>query len=106
MYQTPCEEYRWTVLPFIRKELACSITKKHGICQKDAAKLLGLTPAALSQYKCNKRGHYCSKESVLIEEIDDSAEKILDKGNEIVVSEICRICKFISSNDISITLDK
>ena len=106
MFKTPCEEGVWSVLPFIRKELACNLVKKYDIDQKAAAELLGLTPAALSQYKCKKRGLYSSDDFALINEIDVSTEKIFNQGNSTVVNEICRVCKFIRSNNIIIKKDE
>ena len=44
------------VLPSLRKELSIELQKK-GLKQNQIAKLLNLTPAAVSQYLKQKRGH-------------------------------------------------
>lgn len=43
------------VLPALRRELARAL-RAHGVGQKDIAKRLGVTEAAVSQYAHNKRG--------------------------------------------------
>jgi len=54
----PCERIHWTLLPSIRKELAKIYVLEMGMKQKAAAKKLGLTEAAVSQYMKNKRGEH------------------------------------------------
>jgi predicted transcriptional regulator len=102
MTKTTCEKIRWNILPFIRKELSCSIIQKHGLSQKEAAVKLGLTPAALSQYKCNKRAKCDSEDLTIFNEIDISASKIVKNGTEVVESEICRLCRIIQSKGVNI----
>jgi len=50
MGKITCEFMIWEGLPFIRKELAKSLIYNFGLCQREAAELLGLTPAAVCQY--------------------------------------------------------
>ena len=56
MKQTPCEYMMWNGLPVIRKEIAESMINNFGLNQKEAAKKLGVTPAAVCQYLSKKRG--------------------------------------------------
>jgi len=51
----PQEIEVWYLIPVLRKELSVSLKKK-GLSQKEIADLLGLTPAAVSQYIKEKRG--------------------------------------------------
>ena len=72
MQKLPCEIAIWETIPIIRKEIACCMVREFGLTQKEAAELIGLTPAAVSQYKCNKRAN---KEIQNISIINDSAAK-------------------------------
>src|SRR3989344_4067111 len=70
------------ILPAIRRELARIFIQDHKLSQKDAAKILGLTEAAVSQYQHSKRAKEVVFSSEVIAEIKKSAEKILaDKKN-------------------------
>ena len=97
MVKTPCENLIWDLLPIIRKELVCCIVHNFGISQKEAAEKMGLTPAAISQYKCHKRGIPSIKDETILKEINFSAALIVQKGKTVAGSEICRICKLINS---------
>src|SRR3989344_8744526 len=81
------------ILPAIRRELARIFIKEHKLNQKDAAKLLGLTEAAISQYRHSKRAtEVVFSENVKIE-IRKSADKIVKDTNkkQRVVAEMYRI---------------
>ena len=56
MIETPCEQYRYILLPNIRKELANCLIDIFKLSQRQAAIKLGITPAAVCQYRKNKRG--------------------------------------------------
>ena len=102
MEKTPCELMIWDLLPVIRKELVCCIVHNFGLSQKDAAEKMGLTPATISHYKCHKRGIPSINDEKIMKEIYFSAALIVQKGEKIVVSEICRICKLINSKGLQI----
>ena len=91
----------WKVFPVIRKEIVCCMKKDFGLTQKEIAKRLGITPAAVSQYKCHKRAKIDINNKKLLDEIYKSTKKILEKGVVVVVPEICRICKAIKSLGLS-----
>jgi len=81
------------ILPAIRRELANILIKEHRLNQKDAAKLLGLTESAISQYRHSKRAtEVVFSENVKIE-IRKSADKIVKDTNkkQRVVAEMYRI---------------
>lgn len=63
------------ILPSLRKELASSLMKK-GLKQREIAKILNITPAAVSQYLKQKRGTTKFKESIQ-KEVEKSANKIM-----------------------------
>ena len=52
--QTPQEIDVWYVLPSLRREIALALIKR-GLKQREIAKKLGVTEAAVSQYMKNKR---------------------------------------------------
>lgn len=92
MLKTPCEYMQWHGLPIIRKEIVKSLINNFGLNQKEVAEVLGLTPAAISQYLSRKRGKINIVNTDILSEINISAEKIINHGPAIVTSEICRIC--------------
>ena len=50
----PQEIEVWYVLPLIRRKIALKMVEK-GLQQKEVAKIMGITPAAVCQYKTEKR---------------------------------------------------
>ena len=102
MGKTPCEYGKWYVLPVIRKELVRCIVYNFGLNQKEAAEKMGLTPAAISYYKCHKRGIPTINDETIMIEINFSAALIVQKGETVAGSEICRICKLIKSKGLQI----
>jgi len=99
MKRTPCEFMMWNGLPVIRKEIAESMIKNHGLSQKEAAEKLGVTPAAVCQYLSKKRGKTKIVDQVMLKEINSSAERIIKQEDGAVIEETCRICKlFMKSN--------
>lgn len=99
MKEIPCESVIWDVLPVIRKEFACCMIQNFGLTQKKAAEILNVTPAAISQYRCNKRAKKDIKDNDILNEINISTKKIIKEGNSVLTVEICRICKLIKNNN-------
>ena len=81
------------ILPAIRRELARIFIKEHRLSQKEAAKMLGLTEAAISQYQHSKRAKEVVFSDAVVSEIRKSADKILaNKDNkQRLIGEIYRI---------------
>ena len=100
MKRTPCEYMMWNGLPVIRKEIAESMINNFGLNQKEAANKLGVTPAAVCQYLSKKRGKIKIVDENIIEEINKSAERIIQNEDGAVVSETCRICKILISRGV------
>ena len=100
MKPTPCEYMMWNGLPVIRKEIAESMINNFGLNQKEAAKKLGVTPAAVCQYISKKRGKIKIVDKSILIEINKSAERIIQSEVVIVVSETCRICKILISKGV------
>lgn len=89
--KTPQEMEVWYVIPAIRREMVKELLKRKA-SQKQAAKLLGLTEAAVSQYLSGKRGTDVKFEPEMKAEIRKSVDSIM-KGSE-VMAEMHRITSF------------
>jgi predicted transcriptional regulator len=80
------------ILPAIRRELAKIFIKEHKLSQKDAANILGLTEAAVSQYQHSKRAKEVVFSNDVVNEIRVSADRILaDKTKQRLIAEMYRI---------------
>jgi uncharacterized protein len=95
--KTTCELMSNLVLPGIRAWIARVAIEKYGMRQKDVAKRLGLTKAAVSQYLKEKRANLSigEKQLKLIEStIDDTAKRLAaGEVSEFDLTKIfCRIC--------------
>ncbi len=100
MKQTPCEYMMWNGLPVIRRELAECMISNYELSQKETAKKLGVTPAAICQYVSGKRGKIRIIDKKILKEIDISAKVIIENGPANVVQETCRICKIMRKSGI------
>ena len=99
MIRTTCEYMMWNGLPVIRKEIAESMINDFGLTQKETAKKLGITPAAVCQYLSKKRGRFDIEDKAILSEIKVSAKTIINNGNGHVITETCRICKLLRASE-------
>ena len=74
----PQEIEVWYIMPAIRKELCNILLDKHNFNQKEIAKLLNITEAAVSQYKKEKRGQHVKLPESVLSELNISARKIVN----------------------------
>lgn len=97
-----CEYIARKYLPLYRAFVAKELTEKHGYTQKQAAKKLGTTQPAISQYLSSKRGHkgipnYNEIAPVIKETAIKMAEKVAK--TEITPEELgdsfCNLCKIL-----------
>lgn len=98
----PSEIIYWEILPAIRRQIVLEM-KGMGIRQSEIAKILNVTPSAISQYISNKRGEFEFNEEFL-SKIKSSVEKILAKSSDsfnevnILIKEfeksgcVCKLC--------------
>ena len=100
MNQTPCEFMKWNGLPVIRKEIANSMINNFGLNQKETAKKLGVTPAAICQYVSKKRGKIKIIDENILREITASANYIIQHGGNSVIKETCRICRIMRTEGL------
>lgn len=91
----PCEKAVWYYLPQIRADLARELVKT-GMTQSQAARMLGVTPAAVSQYLHKKRGQQSVMTRDYRKEIRLAAERIQAGAAESELhSIVCRCCQII-----------
>jgi len=86
-----CDSMVRNLLPPMRAEMVSRLVQKQGLSQSDAAKRLGLTRAAVSQYLSRKRG---AGEVALSTELDS----IIDRWALAVVTgesdiNLCDVCQ-------------
>lgn len=90
-----CEFICNTILPLIRALIAKEAVNKFGMKQKDVARKLGLTNAAISQYLKGKRGGKLEKR---FKELKPFVYQIAKKmsteklDNFEVAKSICKVC--------------
>ncbi|MCD4666600.1 helix-turn-helix domain-containing protein [archaeon] len=89
----PQELEVWYVIPSIRKGFAQHMLKK-GLSQKEIAKKLRITEAAISYYLKNKRAKELKFDKHINKEIGKSADRII-KNSDLLMKEIQRICKIV-----------
>jgi len=110
----PSEIQVWYVLPVLRRELALVLVRDNKLAQKEAARLLGITEAAVSQYLSGKRGNDIKLSKDVKAEIKLSAEKLL-KGKSNVLEQTMHllqhklitnlVCDYHKTNDPLIKKD-
>ena len=94
----PCEIIVWNVLPSIRAALVEELVKS-GISQKEVSKMLGITPAAVSQYVSKKRGHKIDFKDDVKDEIKRLASDIIRGGIDNPALKICKICMMLRADE-------
>ena len=99
MKKLPCEKAIWETIPIIRKKIACYMIQDFGLTQKKAAELLNITPAAVSQYRCNKRADIEITNPLILKEIKLSTELIVNNGNTVLETELCKLCRLMNKKD-------
>jgi len=87
----PCETAVWYALPKIRADLAKELLDT-GMTQKEVAEKLGITPAAVSQYRHKKRGKKVKMPGDYKERIRKAAGEIKDSENDEAIKKIICAC--------------
>ena len=82
------------ILPTIRKEFAVEFETR-GISRGEVAKILGITPAAVTMYLNKKRASYVNLTGKGINDIKNSVTRILEKTSS-PYEEIYRISKILT----------
>ena len=100
----PQEIEVWYVLPLIRKKIALKMVEK-GLQQKEVAKIMGITPAAVCQYKTAKRAKEDFFDDEMNKELEVSVKKII-KENKALAEEIIRLSEMAKGKGIICKLYK
>jgi predicted transcriptional regulator len=96
--KSPCEEIVWDVLPSIRAAIAEELIKR-GISQKEASKMLGITPPAVSQYVSKKRGYNIEFREDIRGAIGKLADDLIEKKVDDLAKRICEICRLLQDDE-------
>ena len=102
--QMPQEIEVWYIIPAIRRELAKSMIEL-GLTQKQVAKRMGITEAAVSQYLSSKRAKEVVFSNAVLDEIRKSAKKITEDKSTIV-PEMMRLTKLTGVMQVMCGLHK
>ncbi|MFX0096726.1 MAG: transcriptional regulator [Candidatus Hodarchaeota archaeon] len=106
----PCEKVVSAILPLIRAEIAKTLVLDFKLTQIKAAKLLGLTQAAVSQYVTSKRGYKLriGKSSPASRSIKETAKELAEgKLSEFeLLNRLCEICHTIREEPEGIQKNK
>ena len=86
----PCEKAHWKLLPAIRKEYARIFIKEMGMSQKEVAKRLCISEAAVSHYAKNKRG----RSGILNKEAKKFMNRLAKSGEKNCEKLLCSACKY------------
>src|SRR3989338_8090782 len=79
--QMPQEIEVWYIIPAIRRELTKSMIDL-GLTQKQVAKRMGITEAAVSQYLSFKRAKEVVFSNAVLDEIRKSAKKMMQRKTQ------------------------
>ena len=95
----PCEVAVKSVVPAIRAHLAKELTEVHGLKQREAANLLGITQTAISKYSHHVRGSVLpiGREEQINEQIKRIAALLVNhKSNGTTLAfQVCLTCKLV-----------
>ena len=99
-----CEITAGQVLPFIRALVAKRLVEGYGLSQSLAAKKLGMSQPAISQYRRELRGRRTGlKEYPKLLDMVNSIARGISEGSlnqEQATLEFCRICKYLKIEGI------
>ncbi len=96
---TPCEIASRRYVPAIRASVAIVLVREYGFSAYRVAKLLGLTPAAVSNYLLGRRGgelvNLLLSNDQLKKMVFEIASKIAEGSDNIeeLVQMMCKLCK-------------
>ena len=102
--QMPQEIEVWYIIPAIRREIAKSMIDL-GLTQKQVAKRMVITEAAVSQYLSSKRAKDVVFSNAVLDEIRKSAKKIIENKSTIV-PEMIRLTKLTGVKQVMCDLHK
>lgn len=103
VFTVPCEVTVKKILPALRAAIAITLVKNYDVTPYRAAKLLGLTPAAVSNYLSGRRGREHldllltnPKTSSMIKEIAEELlrnQRIDRVSIQLMACNVCRVAR-------------
>ncbi|OUJ18525.1 putative transcriptional regulator [Methanonatronarchaeum thermophilum] len=99
MPKQPCEIIVLHVLPSVRAQISKDLVEM-GMSQQKISEIIGITPAAISQYVSGKRGYEMEFKGEVRHKIQDFAQQTYEQGNADTLEGICNICDVIKENGI------
>ncbi|MBI4017880.1 MAG: DUF134 domain-containing protein [Candidatus Aenigmarchaeota archaeon] len=102
---TGCEVVVHYVFPTVRAMIAQQLIETHGLTQKEAARRMGLTQPAISQYKKHARGQQAAavkKNDVLVAKINEIATALSkdELDAEHATARLCEICEEVRKGGV------
>jgi len=101
----PQEIEVWYLIPALRREFAKVFIKDHGLTQKQTAKILSITEAAISQYLNSKRGNEIKFSKKELGKIKKSADEIM-KNPEKLMKNLYDLCTHLRESKVICNLHK
>lgn len=101
----PCEEIVQQLLPAFRSLVAKELIEKHKLSQVEAAKRLGTTQAAISQYLGSKRGFRDPTKIRSTPKVKTAASQVAKElaENKLtkfdVIMSFCKLCVALRDNE-------
>jgi len=99
----PQEIEVWYILPALRKECSKMMVEK-GLTQREIAKMLYITEAAVSQYLKGKRGGDLNFTEEIKKEMQESVNRLIKTGN--IVQEFNMLCRKIRESEMLCDIHK
>ncbi|RZN62896.1 transcriptional regulator [Methanonatronarchaeum sp. AMET6-2] len=99
MPKQPCEIIVLHILPSVRAQIAKDLVEM-GMSQQKVSEIIGITPAAISQYVSGKRGYEMEFEGEVREKIREFARKTYENGDADTLEGICDICDIVKEQGI------
>jgi predicted transcriptional regulator len=89
-----CDTLVRTMLPSMRAEMVSRLVNDRGLSQSEAARKLGVTRAAISQYISRKRGFNEARFTTEVNAIIDRWARAVDTGeSDINLCDVCRCAR-------------
>ena len=101
----PQEIEVWYILPAIRREMAKIMINDHKLSQKEAARILGMTEAAISQYLHKKRAKDVAFDQKTKDLIKISTKKIIKNQKELL-NELYKLSDFMKRSELVCQIHK
>ena len=100
MYSLPQEIEVWYIIPAVRRKLSITLAEKYKLKQKEIARILGTSEAAISQYLSKKRASELKFPETMNKDFEKACQEIT-KNNKKVVGEIMKLVNLSKKNGVS-----